>query len=263
MEYLGNIPNVLYKYRDWDKHHHQRLLTHRELFFPSADMLNDYFEGMIPFRYKTDQLTADNIFLKQLEMCEKNHPDWDKEKIHEFSFNIQQQKLLFDENHIEETNKFISKTINDEIGILSLSSKNNSQLMWGHYSNSQKGYCVGFDKHLLFQEVQGCMGPIQYQDELPLFDLFGKPLEKITTLLFTKPTDWGYEQEYRITKWGFSRKTLTFAPNVLKEIVLGARMSDKVKVRIVEIANINFPHASIFELKPSKTMFNFDLHKII
>lgn len=52
-------PEILYKYRDWRKSNHKRILTDNELFFTAPKNFNDPFDVNIPFRY--DKLSIDDL----------------------------------------------------------------------------------------------------------------------------------------------------------------------------------------------------------
>ena len=66
-------------------------------------------------------------------------------------------------------NEFLVAEIDAKLGVLSLSRRWDSSLMWSHYTSSHTGFCVGFDRdHEFFQQAarrtEGTFicAPVQY-----------------------------------------------------------------------------------------------------
>jgi len=52
-------------------------------------------------------------------------------------------------------------------GIIALSSRWDSILMWSHYANNHKGYCIGFDsKKLVDSKMFSSFGLVSYPNDL-------------------------------------------------------------------------------------------------
>jgi len=131
----------------------------------------------------------------------------------------------------------IASRLNHSIGLLCLSARWNSTLMWSHYANDHRGFCVGFDiTHPFFSTdhiAKGGWGPIQtvdYSDLRPQVRLEHLPTEEVVKLLTTKHTDWSYERELRLVR------SLHEADKVL-QVVNG-----------LQIALYRVPHVSIREM---------------
>ena len=54
-------------------------------------------------------------------------------------------KAKYDSKYLDELYKTQVEKVNEDIGIFSLSKNWKSSLMWAHYTESHKGFCVGFD----------------------------------------------------------------------------------------------------------------------
>ena len=87
-EFLYDVPDVLYKYRDRNDDYHKRLLENKKLYFSAIDQFNDPFDGSIPYRYEPKQLTEENIFLKYYEMTKREYPDWKDDQIHSHCYQL-------------------------------------------------------------------------------------------------------------------------------------------------------------------------------
>ena len=99
---------LLFKYRAFNKSSIE-LLVNRELWFAKPETLNDPFECQLSYE-------------RVLEAV------WNKKEIAE-----QQQNNLKDE---------LDKRLS-ELGICSFSRTRKNQLMWSHYSDEHRGFCIG------------------------------------------------------------------------------------------------------------------------
>src|ERR1035437_8762048 len=154
------MPLILYKYRDYSNEYNRRTLFKFELFLASTSMFNDPYEGAIPFVYDPQDLTPENIFLKMRELSIAEHPEWKESQIQEYCYEGQQKNLLQDETHIEKFNETNRADIDKTFGIISLTPKPLNYLMWSHYADSHRGFCIGFDSKILYDVTKGALGPV-------------------------------------------------------------------------------------------------------
>ncbi len=139
---------------------------------------------------------------------------------------------------------FITKTnqiINGMLGILSLSRRWDSSLMWAHYTNSHKGFCIGFDASNPFfsdynkmEDKDKIFMPVKYSNErIRVPTEFGEKINPY--IMLTKSKDWEYEDEERLlVKLDLSDKKISQTPydihlikvshTLIKEIIAGAKM---------------------------------------
>lgn len=91
-----------------------------------------------------------------------------------------------------------------KVGIYSLSTSFDHELLWAHYANSHKGFCIQYDLNLLinqniYQEFH--IFPVDYKRKLPSINIEDISKEKevfFQKLLGTKSKLWDYEDEVRI-----------------------------------------------------------------
>lgn len=259
---LYDVPNVLYKYRDWGNANHRKLIEEQELYFASVDQFNDPFDGTIPFRYDPKELTEDNIFKKYYRITKREFPYWTNTQIHEDCYRHQQMGHFHDEKYLEDFEVDTLKSINDTYGIVSLCKAKDNFLLWSHYANSHTGFCVGFDKNLLFEDTAASFAHMQYEDDLPVLGLFEDVMQTMTKLIGTKSNTWKYEDEYRLTKIYHSRKIAKLKKETIVEIVLGCKMNQQEKFKIIDLAAALYPDASVFDINLSKKKFEIELLKI-
>ncbi|NTF06844.1 DUF2971 domain-containing protein [Agrobacterium rubi] len=91
----------------------------------------------------------------------------------------------------------LQKKLSSLSGIICLSQTWKEPLMWGHYADSHKGVCLGF-------EIQpGQYKPIKYVSQRPTLASFGKrSIAKLSEqdreiIAFNKFEQWSYEKEWR------------------------------------------------------------------
>lgn len=88
-----------------------------------------------------------------------------------------------------------------DVSVSCFSERNDNMLMWSHYGDSHKGFCLEFDTdYAPFTK----MFPIRYSEEVPEIDADkileneNNDLEVIKAYLLSKYIDWEYEKEWRI-----------------------------------------------------------------
>jgi hypothetical protein len=178
------------------------------------------------------------------------------------------------------TNGFIDK-FGDKYGVLSLSERWNSSLMWAHYTDRHKGYCVGFNRdHHFFAEdtlQKSNLRPVTYGFSRLNFaeELNGQG----PRMLFYKSIDWAYEEESRVvfywTKGGslpFTQESGEYPPGVpiklvqvpheaICELIVGMETPQDLKDKVVALgAKLKVP---VFETYPSLTKLTIDREPLV
>lgn len=119
--------------------------------------------------------------------------------------------------------------------ICCFSSRYDSILMWSHYADYHKGFCLVFDTCNDLNFFNNCQN-VNYTKERSNYSL-GNHNGKV---LLNKYVDWNYENEYRIVKSrqdilsNSNSQIFPYAPKALVEIIFGAKMEIS---KIEEIIN--------------------------
>ena len=136
------------------------------------------------------------------------------------------------------------------MGITCLSEAPDSILMWSHYANNHRGFCVAYNLLDLNQKLHFSAVPVFYtQDRVCLqsLSLDRDKLDKETMRLFiksitSKSTDWSYEKEWRIIrdeaacgpKWNDKNKEALLDTIPPSSIILGCCASDELTSALMQ-----------------------------
>jgi hypothetical protein len=133
--------------------------------------------------------------------------------------------------------------LNQKIGILSLSRRWDSALMWAHYTNSHKGFCIGFNKDSEYFQIKGnpndpisMLQPVEYSE-----NRIKVPLERNIKInpkvMLTKAVDWKYEEERFVSLLPFANKIIKSSRfdihlfkvphKIITEIIVGAKIDNE------------------------------------
>lgn len=125
-----------------------------------------------------------------------------------------------------------------EYGVLSLTENCENILMWSHYADNHKGFCLEFERG-----EDNDLGDyrktkqVTYSRHCPIIDVNkvvsnDNPKGEFLKMLFTKSEEWRYEQEWRIC---YSKgNSLMDYPGPLKAIIFGHLTSENHKQAIKE-----------------------------
>ena len=154
-------------------------------------------------------------------------------------------------------------------GILSLSESNTVSLMWSHYADSHKGFCIGYERggdNLLGSDK--CL-PVSYSTfpEMKLSELF----EAIETrgeepgrLLFermvlSKDPNWRYEREWRVLFRQSDQFIKLGAP--IRSITFGLRTPDEHKDEIRIILR-GSPGIEYYQAHKAERSYDVEIHRL-
>lgn len=173
--------------------------------------------------------------------------------------------------------------INRDIGILSLSKRWDSSVMWAHYTSDHSGFVVGFDETHPFFSRQvddpqdlGALRNVSYAKERVNIEWPHDHADE-PFLLFRKNTDWSYEEEVRLVRGLEKHSAVAKRPNeqdaylfkippaAIVSVIIGVNakkdLRDKLNLHLSK--NSELFHVRLFETKLSKTTFDMERTEII
>lgn len=152
------------------------------------------------------------------------------------------------------------KSLLSRAGVYCLSEKKDNLLMWAHYGNGHKGYCLEFSTEpegSLFSNAK----EVKYKQDYPVVKMFtADKIEWGEESFFIKSIDWKYEEEWRFT----SKKTghLDFPPETLIGIIFGCIIPDKDRQQILAWNRIRHPSVKIKKAILHEREFKIQVHDI-
>jgi hypothetical protein len=271
---MNEIPTIVYKYRNWSDRYNKSVLLRNEIFMASAIEFNDPFDCRIPQNFsllnvqEKDQYLTDQL-IRLYPSVSKRNIDLEK-KIHEI-----EKRFADTETYQVEHDKIEFEYFDKYFGVLSLSARWNSVLMWSHYADKHKGYCIGFYeerlRNSLFPTAVGT-GIVKYQDNFPeikpkVFKYPNDPeiIHRRFTETLTKSLDWTYEEEYRMfinyfpTIPNTEDRIVHFKDDIISEVIIGMNMNEPSKEEIINTCKSR----KIPVYQAQKDKFKFEISKIL
>lgn len=238
---LKHVPSFFYKYRNLNEYTFNCLKL-GTVWMPPASYLNDPFESSLILNDK--ELTLK--FFRKADFTEEFFTHYNceisKKEVEEilidsdpemrFQTICKQKNINEDFRFTKEIRKELLKEFVDktkrQIRLCSFSERNDSILMWSHYSDGHKGICVQYD----FQndnDIYNYLEPVYYTNNI--FDItpyFGSGRVPLKIAAIIKAKDWQYEKEWRLTFPTFDENPNNGYYSVSKPVAifLGARFDD-------------------------------------
>jgi hypothetical protein len=239
MQAKNKFPHIVYKYRNWSEDNHKNILLKNELFFTSPKDFNDPFDCRVPLNLSL--LNTDDKINAYLEKKRVHHNE-DAIKNLEYRLRNELPKLQ------ESWEELYGEGVSNYYGVLSLSKRWNSILMWSHYADHHKGYCVGFWEENLRNSIEVSAGPVFYppNNDYPQIDpLYDEDFAKTTIQQsHTKSNEWGYESEYRLVKIRYPEsltekdRKQNIPNSFFAEIIIGLKTPLKTREELKELGKI-------------------------
>jgi Protein of unknown function (DUF2971) len=229
------IMDYLYRYRPFEEESAKETFTHGILYFISPKDFNDPFDCKTSFAMKE---SSDADFEKLFTTSMKaDKPESSESEI----------KKTFDEirrgqgwrDNFQKVFRETAESLAEPLGMLCLSEERNNILLWSHYADGHKGYCLEFNKSKIEQTPNYCK-PVNYRkgDNYPtLKEYVSLSLEeKDRFFLLNKSEHWGYEKEWRIiidpNNGMDGKRKLKFREEFLTGVIFGCEMLDDNKKKI-------------------------------
>ena len=256
------IPKLLYKYRDWSKKLHRRLITHNEIYFSKPSSFNDPFDGNIPVRW--DLLTYEDCLEKNLEFVKISNKTNDPKIQRQVAEALTESKSLW---HPKNVNKESPEDImkwDDIIGLISLSEERDNILMWSHYANFHHGFVVGlYSESILNNYDFDYLDHINYSYDYPIISGNDDHTEQFLKKFFSKSKMWEYEKEWRITKNHIKKRLVKLNKETFGEFIIGCQVSDSDKNLMIKSITKKFgSDVKIFIASKGTDTFSLEIKEI-
>lgn len=221
-----SLPPKVYKYGSFQNSEYLReILLEDKLYCCSPLDFNDPFDcrpKVVIGRTRAEMIETKKVIEKVL----LERRNYNREERRRESRLILQR--IIDHGDLTETyNLLLSRK-----GVYCLTTKNDNLLMWAHYGDKHRGYCLEFSTEPENSFFSGAQ-PVGYEIEYPTIKLFNlREVDYGKEAFLTKSVDWEYEDEWRLT----SVKTghINFPPEKLLSIILGCKVSETHVEQVIE-----------------------------
>ncbi|MBC8357657.1 MAG: DUF2971 domain-containing protein [Candidatus Aminicenantes bacterium] len=259
------LPPVIYKYESFDTYSLSNL-KNAQIFFNRPVDFNDPFDSSLvaqSFENKPEDIVT---FYNQ----------WVSNKLPNLPEKIPDSVKTVDSiddvprdfiNMVEKgTNEFAEekqKEYLNNIGCSCFSEVKDNLLMWSHYSNGHKGFCLEFDTS--FEPFNKAL-KVEYSDFFPKINPIKFIIHKdalardVLLPLLTKYSCWDYEKEWRIFHRE-PRKLFTYKVEALKAVYFGASMIYSHLEIICLILQGQNPNVDFYNAKRSSDKFEVEFEK--
>lgn len=258
---MSDQRKYFYKYKYIDDQNLGRsslIFTHNELYFSSKNQFNDPFDCKFDYSFVANDKDLKKYFKKLLQ---RNHPDWNRpQRQHWIRDKLKQVKAhnpTFEHSLKLESDKFIQT-----IGIHSLSRIPSDILMWSHYADSHKGFCIKIfddENDFFISRAQA----VTYSDEYPIVNpIIDDDQVRLEKSLLTKAEHWNYEEEWRIIDPVDGPGIKRFSPHLLVGVIFGCRMSEDHKRLIQEWCNDRETDVVFYQAREASRRYALDINPI-
>src|SRR3954468_18740960 len=124
--------------------------------------------------------------------------------------------------------------------VCALSEECRDLLMWGHYADRHRGFCIRFEFGK-DPELSKLLYPVDYEPTFPEIKERDESLEKALSSTLTKSEKWSYEREWRIVgrvpegDSNAGELFATYRPAAITGIIFGVRTPDLHKSLIRKV----------------------------
>lgn len=232
-----DVPQTLYKYREWANDFHKSILVDQIVYLSSPEEFEDPIDCKMPVRY--DLLSADQILELYYKLSKEDHPNWTSQEHRAFARKWAKNTPFKNPTFYESHQKQFFEGFFKRMGVLCLTAEPANILMWEKYSDDHKGFCVGFNMPCIYENLGGS-GEVGYFEELPIISPMMDFGEQHFLQVLSKEKKWGFEKEYRTYKFwengALQEDRLYKLPkDCFKAVIFGARMTEEHKNEIIQI----------------------------
>jgi hypothetical protein len=140
------------------------------------------------------------------------------------------------------------------LGVLSLTSKNDCQLMFAHYAANHQGIVLEFDTE---KDVELARArKVKYYLQRPKITM-----ENICDIIYIKAADWSYEHEYRLIQKSGS-KAYQFNSKALSGVIFGYRTNSESRKLIQAWLDKAALSVNFYQAEPDPDTFSLKIHAL-
>jgi hypothetical protein len=227
------------------------ILINRKIWFSNPESFNDPFDCKYKFKDEIDRV--------EFEKYGNEHNPEQMRRLNRVIGKAEKEKVY------NEIYKGIVPIVYKDLkkaGVFCLSKYNDNILMWSHYADAHKGFCIEFERCTDKDNELG-----KYDRTHPV-EYIRHDYERVTVLsekaydmkLYTKASEWKYEGEWRL----YNKKcnTTESLPGKITAIIFGLKMSKHHKKTIKKILS-DLPHVNYRQAEEVPNQYKIRIIEVI
>ena len=249
----------LYKYTSIDKAHEEyssHIFTDHELYFSPLTELNDPFEASFNVQPSQDKRANRQFADMALKL---QYPTLSRKERRKRA--QKEGKIIGQSDFVSSVRKNMQQAYNTW-GICCLSEVPYNVLMWSHYANKHRGFCLKYSTEQFYVEhPEGRTIPhkIHYTDQQPIARIIDEVAVRET--LLTKAKQWEYEKEWRIVmpeRIGWH----PFPASCLTGVIFGYKMPEEHKDKIRLWCKDREPVIKYYQARGSENSYSLNIVEV-
>lgn len=247
----GHIPRKLFKYRTFDKDGHWEQWTQGRVFCNNPLNFNDPFDCILSFESTSYSKTVRDVCFDVLRnrgiilsSTEYNSLNTDIDPINALAAILKEKSIHIDEDYVSRiaNSTRFNSLLQKMLSVTCFSERNDSLLMWSHYADQHRGFCIEYD----FSddpEISEFLFPVVYSDKKAIVNTDIHDVYCLKAAL-CKSEEWQYEQEWRyinMLKSTLENSSATIIPyfdSPIRAVYLGVNTAqvdiDRLRTLIVQ-----------------------------
>ena len=237
------IPKRLYKYGNFHNEHWEDLIFKGKTYLSKASDFNDPFDCLV--NYDFFKLVNSPNIRKRLK---ENFLLTDKDLI-----KINQNEII----------QKIRYSFQEEIRVACFSEEWHSLLMWSHYADSHKGFCIEYDTENMSEYKKSRLFAAVYLETQidGTDDLINEHPNAGLISMIGKAKEWSYEKEWRMLDFDSYSEEYRYLKKDIKAVILGVRSDDTNKSKVINWAKNN--NKEIYQAKISPMKYEIIKERLV
>lgn len=257
----SNPPRVIYKYVNYCDG--LKLLFNKQLKFSTPDTFNDPYDcNENLFKFPIDNRTTQFMLDKGLYSRDQDEINL---SIEELADKLSRERKISLQNP---EFRVIFEEVKRSTWITCFSLNSNNFLMWSHYADKHKGFCIGFDANYFNEKFGQKVSEVKYLENFRKYDFFKDSQLAINEWITTKGKVWKYEKEYRLD---FPKKKmnlinedglLEFDEKLIKQVSIGCKNHCNTDLFIKSLKQLGYQNIEVTKYKIKNDSFEIEPIKL-
>lgn len=250
---MMSTPSLIYRYQN-PKRRNLDNVKNNVLWLSRPATFNDPFDcAKAMIHDRPNEFRADLFYDAFLNLDDSQMMDFAKSW-------VEQERIANGRESASPSDIYFRQQLTGASGVACFSELSKHLLMWSHYADSHKGYCLEFSTE--YAPFCDQLYKVTYQNAMPTIVVSEREIGDVVDLrafLLIKARVWSYEKEWRVVS-ELSDTTIEYPPEALKRILVGAKATTRtvnglkraVDTRRIEIVRLKLANDR-FRLEESST----------